>query len=333
MDLRTTYMGLELKHPVVASASPLSEKLDNFRRMEDAGAAAVVMFSLFEEQIKHENAAIEHLITSGTESYAESLSYFPEFEDYETGPDEYLNLLRRATEAVDIPVIASLNGITNEGWVNTARLMQDAGASGIELNAYYIPANLYVDGREVEQRYLDVLRAVKAEISIPVAMKLSPFFSATGNMARKFDEAGADALVLFNRFYQPDLDLDEMAVVTSLELSTPAEIRLPLLWIGVLYGRINASLAATSGVHSPVQLIKYLLAGADVVMTTSGILQQGIGFLTTLVEGLQDWMESRQIDSLSQFKGSMSQINCLNPGAFERANYIKILETFKAEYE
>jgi len=333
MDLRTTYMGLELKNPVVASASPLSEKYDNFRRMEDAGAAAVVMFSLFEEQIKHENAAIEHLITSGSESYAESLSYFPEFEDYETGPDEYLNLLRRATEAVDIPVIASLNGITNEGWVDTARLMQDAGASGIELNAYYIPANLYMDGREVEQRYLEVLKAVKAAVSIPVAMKLSPFFSATGNMARQFDEAGADALVLFNRFYQPDLDLEEMEVVTDLKLSTPAEIRLPLLWIGVLHGRINASLAASTGVHSPLELIKYLLTGADAVMTTSGMLRYGIDFLTTLVDGLQDWMEAKQYDSVTQLRGAMSQINCLNPGAFERANYIRILENYKAEYE
>jgi len=333
MDLRTTYMGLELKNPIVASASPLSEQFDNFRRMEDAGAAAVVMFSLFEEQIKHENAAIEHLITSGTESFAESLSYFPEFEDYETGPDEYLNLLRRATEAVDIPVIASLNGITNEGWVDTARLMQDAGASGIELNAYYIPANLYMDGREVEQRYLDVLREVKAAVSIPVAMKLSPFFSATGNMARQFDEAGADALVLFNRFYQPDLDLQEMEVVTDLKLSTPAEIRLPLLWVGVLHGRINASLAASTGVNSPLEVIKYLLAGADAVMTTSGMLRHGIGFLTTLVDGLRDWMEARQYDSVSQLRGAMSQINCLNPGAFERANYIKILDSYKPEYE
>jgi len=333
MDLRTTYMGLELKNPVVASASPLSEKLDNFRRMEDAGAAAVVMFSLFEEQIKHENAAIEYLITSGAESSAESLSYFPDFEDYETGPDEYLNLLRRATEAVDIPVMGSLNGITNEGWVDTARLMQDAGASGIELNAYYIPARLYTKGRDVEKRYLEILKAVKAAVSVPVAMKMSPFFSATGNMARQFDEVGADALVLFNRFYQPDMDLDEMEVVTDLKLSTPDEIRLPLLWIGVLHGRINASLAATTGVHSPVELIKYLLAGADVVMTTSGMLQQGIGFLTTLVDGLRDWMEAREYDSVAQLKGSMSQLNCLNPGAFERANYIKILENYKAEYE
>jgi dihydroorotate dehydrogenase (fumarate) len=315
MDLRTTYMGLELKHPVVASASPLSEKLDNYRLMEDAGAAAVVMFSLFEEQIKHENAAIEHLITSGAESYAESLSFFPAIEDYETGPD-----------------IGSLNGVTNEGWVNTARLMQDAGASGIELNAYYIPAKLYTEGREVEQRYLEILKAVKTAVTIPVAMKLSPYFSATGNMARQFDEAGADALVLFNRFYQPDMDLDEMEVVTDLKLSSPDEIRLPLLWLGVLHSRINASLGASTGVHSPVELIKYLLAGADVVMTTSGMLQQGIGFLTTLVDGLQAWMDARQYDSVAQLKGSMSQANSLNPGAFERANYIKILENYKAQY-
>jgi dihydroorotate dehydrogenase (fumarate) len=328
MDLRTTYMGLPLKHPIVASASPLSEKLDNIKRMEDAGAAAVVMFSLFEEQIKRENAAIEHLITAGTESFAESLSYFPDYEDYETGPEEYLKLLQQAAEAVDIPVIGSLNGITNEGWVDTARMMQEAGASGIELNIYYIPANLYMTGREVEQRYLDVLKAVKGSVSIPVALKLSPFFSAMGNMARQFDEAGADALVLFNRFYQPDFDLDKLDVKVNLELSTASEIRLPLLWIAVLYGRINASLAATRGVHSHIEAIKYLMAGADAVMTTSALLRHGIGFLTTLVDGLRTWMEDREYESVRQMKGSMSQINCLDPGAYERANYIKIIESY-----
>jgi dihydroorotate dehydrogenase (fumarate) len=328
MDLRTTYMGLPLKHPIVASASPLSEKLDNIKRMEDAGAAAVVMFSLFEEQIKRENAAIEHLITAGTNSFAESLSYFPDYEDYETGPEEYLKLLRQATEAVDIPIIGSLNGITNEGWVDTARMMQEAGASGIELNIYYIPANLYMTGREVEQRYLDVLKAVKGSVSIPVALKLSPFFSAMGNMARQFDEAGADALVLFNRFYQPDFDLDKLDVKVNLELSTASEIRLPLLWIAVLYGRINASLAATRGVHSHIEAIKYLMAGADAVMTTSALLRHGIGFLTTLVDGLRTWLEDREYESVRQMKGSMSQINCLDPGAFERANYIKIIESY-----
>jgi dihydroorotate dehydrogenase (fumarate) len=328
MDLRTTYMGLPLKHPIVASASPLSEKLDNIKRMEDAGAAAVVMFSLFEEQIKRENAAIEHLITAGTESFAESLSYFPDYEDYETGPEEYLKLLQQAAEAVDIPIIGSLNGITNEGWVDTARMMQEAGASGIELNIYYIPANLYMTGREVEQRYLDVLKAVKGSVSIPVALKLSPFFSAMGNMARQFDEAGADALVLFNRFYQPDFDLDKLDVKVNLELSTASEIRLPLLWIAVLYGRINASLAATRGVHSHIEAIKYLMAGADAVMTTSALLRHGIDFLTTLVDGLRSWMEDREYESVRQMKGSMSQINCLDPGAYERANYIKIIESY-----
>lgn len=328
MDMRTTYMGLELKHPVIASASPLSERLDNIKRMEDAGAAAVVMFSLFEEQIKHENAAIEHLITSSALSHAESLSYFPEFEDYETGPEEYLNLLRRASEAVDIPVIGSLNGYTNEGWVDTARLMQEAGARGIELNIFYIPANLYMTGREVEQRYVEVLKAVKEEVSIPVALKLSPFFSAMGNLARQVDEAGADALVLFNRFYQPDFDLDKLEVIPNLELSTTSEIRLPLLWIAVLYGRINASLAATRGVHSPLEVVKYLMAGADAVMTTSGLLKHGIGFLTTLVDGLREWLEAKEYESVEQMKGSMSQSKCLDPSVFERANYIKILESY-----
>jgi dihydroorotate dehydrogenase (fumarate) len=333
MDLRTSYMGLDLKHPVVASASPLSEKLENIKRMEDAGAAAVVMFSLFEEQIKHENAAIEHLIASGGESYAESLSYFPEFDDYDTGPEEYLNLLRMASESVDIPVIGSLNGITNEGWVDTARMMQQAGARGIELNIYYIPGQLDITGREVEERYLDVLKSVKASVSIPVALKLSPFFSAMGNIAWQFDQAGADALVLFNRFYQPDFDLDKLEVMPNLELSTQSEIRLPLLWIAMLYGRINASLAATRGVHSHIEVIKYLMAGADVVMTTSGMLQNGIGFLTSLVDGLQHWMEEKQYESVEQMRGSMSTSNCLDPGAFERANYIKILESYKPGYE
>jgi dihydroorotate dehydrogenase (fumarate) len=331
MDLRTTYMGLPLRNPIVASASPLSEKLDNIKRMEDAGAAAVVMFSLFEEQIKRENASIERLITAGTNSFAESLSYFPDYEDYDTGPEEYLKLLSQAAEAVDIPVIGSLNGVTNEGWVDTARMMQEAGASGIELNIYYIPANLYMTGREVEQRYLDVLKAVKDSVSIPVALKLSPFFSAMGNMARQFDEAGVDALVLFNRFYQPDFDLDKLDVKVNLELSTASEIRLPLLWIAVLYGRINASLAATRGVHSHIEAIKYLMAGADAVMTTSAVLRHGIDFLTTLVNGLQTWMEDREYESVQQMKGSMSQINCLDPGAFERANYIKIIESYAEE--
>lgn len=332
MDLHTTYMGLNLKHPIVASASPLSESVDNIKRMEDAGAAAVVMFSLFEEQLRHDSAALEHLMESGTESFAESISYFPEIDSYHVGPDRYLDILRRASEAVDIPVIGSLNGITSEGWVDCAKQMQQAGAKGIELNIYYIPAGLDVAGRNVEQRYVDVLKAVKAAVSIPVALKLSPFFSAIGEMAKQLDDAGADALVLFNRFYQPDFDLDKLEVAPTLHLSTPDEIRLPLLWIAILRGRIKASLGATRGVHSATEVVKYLMAGADAVMTTSALLKHGIGFLTTLVDELQAWMERKGYVSIEQMKGSMSQQNVADPSAFERANYIKILESYKNPY-
>ncbi len=332
MDLRTSYMGLNLQHPVVVSASPLSAKLENIKQMEDAGAAAVVMFSLFEEQIQHEQEAFEHLTSYGSEFYAESLGYFPKVEDYTVGPEQYLDLLRRASESVSIPVIGSLNGITNRGWVDYARQMAEAGAQGIELNVYYIPADLDESGRDVEGRYLDIVRAVRSAVSVPVAMKLSPFFSATGNMARQLDEAGADALVLFNRFYQPDFDLDELEVASTLELSTPAEIRLPLLWIAILYGRVSCSLAATTGVHTPAEVIKYLMAGADAVMTTSALLKNGIGHLTKLVDGLKEWMDRRGYVSVQQMKGSMSQQNVGDPTAFERANYIKILESYKSPY-
>lgn len=330
MDLSTTYMGLQLKHPIVASASPLSESVDNIKRMEDAGAAAVVMFSLFEEQIRYENERFEHLLEISTDNYAESLGYFPNVEDYHVGPERYLDTLRRAVEAVDIPVIASLNGITNEGWVEYAREMQKAGAKGIELNIYYIPADLDTPGREVEQRYLDIVHSVKSSISIPVALKLSPFFSSMGHMAKQFDEAGVDALVLFNRFYQPDYDLDKLDVMTNLELSSPHEIRLPLLWIAILCGRIKASLGATRGVHSATEVVKYVMAGADAVMTTSALLKNGIGHLGTLVNDLRVWMEKRDYASITQMKGSMSQQSVEDPSAFQRANYIKILETYKS---
>lgn len=332
MDLRTTYMGMELKHPIVASASPLAGTVANIKRLEDAGASAVVMFSLFEEQLQHESAALEHLMTAGTDSFAESLSYFPEVDDYTVGPDRYLDLLRRASEAVDIPILGSLNGITNTGWIEYAQLMQQAGAKGIELNVYYIPADLTTSGRAVEERYIEIIKAVKAAVTVPVAVKLSPFFSAMGAMAKSLDDAGADALVLFNRFYQPDLDLDRLEVAPNLNLSTPDEIRLPLLWIAVLYGRLRASLGATRGVHTPVEVVKYLMAGADAVMTTSALLKNGIDYLTTLRDGLQTWMEMHHYSSVAQLKGSMSQQNVADPTAFERANYIKTLESYKSDY-
>lgn len=329
MDLSTEYMGLKLAHPLVASASPLSEDVDGIKRLEDAGAAAVVMFSLFEEQIQQENAAFEQLMDMGTNSFAESLSYFPEPEEYHVGAESYLELIRHASESVDIPVIASLNGFTNEGWIHYAKNMQEAGASGIELNIYYIPADLTLSGAEVEQRYLAIVQAVKAAVSIPVALKLSPFFSAFGNMAKTFDAAGADALVLFNRFYQPDFDLDRLELITDLQLSNASEIRMPLLWIAILYGRINASLAATSGVHSATEVVKYLLAGADAVMTASALLKHGHGFVGDLRDGLETWMTERGYESVQQMKGSMSQQHVADPSAFERANYIKILEGYK----
>ncbi|MCP5419302.1 MAG: dihydroorotate dehydrogenase-like protein [Gammaproteobacteria bacterium] len=332
MDLSTSYMGLQLKHPIVASASPLSANLDGIKRLEDAGAAAVVMASLFEEQIRHENEAFAHLMESGTESFAESISYFPAVEDYHVGTEAYLDLLQKASAAVDIPIIASLNGVTNEGWVDYAKQMQEAGAKGIELNVYYIPADMTITGRDVEQRYLSIAKAVKKSVTVPVALKLSPFFSAFGAMAKEFDEAGVDGLVLFNRFYQPDFDLDKLEVVTNLDLSSASELRLPLLWLAILYGRVKASLGATTGVHSATEVIKYLMAGADVVMTTSSLLKNGASFLATLINETKAWMERHDYSSVAQMKGSMSQKNVADPAAFERANYIKILEGYKSPY-
>ncbi len=332
MDLKTSYMGLELRNPLVASASPLSEDVANIKRLEDAGAAAVVMFSLFEEQIRYEEEAMTHLTSYGAESFGEALSYFPEVEDFQFGAEQYLDLIRRARDAVDIPVIASLNGLTNEGWIDYAKRMEEAGASAIELNVFYIPANIETTGREVEERYVEILRRVKGAVAIPVALKLSPFFSAFGNMARRLDEAGADALVLFNRFYQPDFDIDRLEVSLSLGLSEPSEIRLPLTWIALLHGRVRASLAATRGVHSATEIIKYVMAGADAVMTTSALLKNGISYAGRLLHDVEEWMEARGYASIEQMKGSMSEQNVADPTAFKRGNYIRILEQYKSAY-
>jgi dihydroorotate dehydrogenase (fumarate) len=332
MNLNTKYMGMDLKHPIVAAASPLSGSVAGIKRLEDAGASAVVMFSLFEEQIRRENEALDYLMESGTESFAESISYFPQVDDYHVGPESYLDIIRRATEAVDIPIIGSLNGITNEGWIDYAKQMQEAGAKGIELNIYYIPADLSLSGRDVEQRYLDIAKAVKSAVTVPVALKLSPFFSSISHMAKQFDDLGIDGLVLFNRFYQPDFNLTQLEVSATLELSTASEIRLPLLWIAVLYGRIKASLASTRGVHSADEVVKYILAGADAVMVASALLQHGAGFIKTLVHELEAWMEPREYESVEKMKGMMSRQNVADPSAFERANYIKVLESYKSPY-
>ena len=329
MNLTTRYMGLTLKNPVVASASPLSQRLDTIRQLEDNGAAAVVMFSLFEEQIQHELAAMEHFMTFGTESFGEALSYFPAVDDFDVGPTQYLELVRKASEAVDIPIIASLNGTSQRGWVDFATLMQEAGASGLELNIYYIPTEMDRTGSQVEEQYLDVLARVRAAVTIPIAVKVGPYFSAFANMAGRLDAAGADALVLFNRFYQPDFDIESRTVVPALTLSRPDEIRLPLLWIALLRGRVRASLAATTGVHGAAEAIKYLMAGADVVMSTSALLQQGPTFLSRLLAELCEWMERKGYDSVGRLRGSMSQQSIPDSTAFVRGNYIKVLESYR----
>ena len=328
MDLSTRYLGLELKNPLVASASPLTLDLDNIRRLEDCGAAAVVLPSIFEEQIEAEAAEMDRLITSPGESFAEALSYFPNAIGYRTGPHHYLEVIRRAREAVAIPVIASLNGISRSGWREYARLVEQAGALAIELNAYFIPSELSVSGREVEEVYLEVLKAVKEAVSLPVAMKLSPYFSAPGHVVRALAHAGADGFVLFNRFYQPDIDLVELRLKRDLHLSHPMEIRLPMLWIAALAGKVPASLAASSGVDSAEQVIKYLLVGADVVMTTSSLLRYGVGHMAKLLAGLENWLEARDIESLASVRGKMRRGAIADPAAFDRANYINILQGY-----
>ncbi len=328
VDLGTRYLGLDLEHPIVASASPLSKDVGGVRRLEEAGASAVVMFSLFEEQLRHESAALDHLVSAGADSFGESLSYFPDVGSFRVGPERYLELLRRAREGVRVPVIASLNGTTSEGWIDYARQLQQAGASAIELNVYQVAADPDVTGREIEDRTIEVLVAVKRAVSIPVAIKLGPFFSAFANMAKRLDAAGADGLVLFNRFYQPDFDIERREVVPTMKLSNPDEVRLPLLWLAVLHGRVGCSLAATTGVHTKEEVVKYLMAGADVVMTTAALLQRGPAHLRTLVDGTRAWLAERDYASVAEVRGSMSQRKVADPSAFERANYIKVLESY-----
>ncbi len=328
MDLSTRYLGLNLKNPVIASSSPLSETLDGIKLLEDSGASAIVMFSLFEEQIRRENENYDLLLDSGSDSFAESLNYFPHIDRTPKGPEHYLHLLAKAVAATDIPIIGSLNGVTNEGWIDYAKQIQDAGAHALELNIFFIPSDIDMTPGAVEQRYFDILQAVKSSVSIPVAIKLSPFFSSIGNMAKRLDQAGADGLVLFNRFYQPDIDLDRLQVDSRASLSTPEEIRLPLLWIAVLYGRIGASLAASRGVHSAAEIIKYLLAGADVVTVASALMKHGPQYLRVLLADLEQWLSARNYRSLDEVRGVMSRQHAANPAAFERVNYIKILESF-----
>jgi dihydroorotate dehydrogenase (fumarate) len=329
MDLTTHYMGLTLKNPIVPSASPLSKKMDGIRQMEDAGAAAITMYSLFEEQIDLQALAQHHFLEQTTFFSAEATSYFPKAADYNRGPDGYLDLIRRAKEAVKIPVIGSLNGVTPGGWTRYARLIEQAGADALELNVYLIPTRTNLSSDGVENTYLEILHEVKAQVQIPVAMKLSPFFSALPHMAHRLDRAGADALVLFNRFYQPDFDLEELTVVPHLVLSSSNEMRLPLRWVAILYGHVKASLALTTGVHSTGDAVKAIMAGADVANVCSVLLERGPAAIGDLVNGFRQWMEAHEYESIGQMKGALSQQNVAEPAAFERANYMKVLGSWK----
>jgi dihydroorotate dehydrogenase (fumarate) len=336
IDLSTTYLRLALHNPLVVSAGPLCEDLGNIRRMEDAGAAAVVLHSLFEEQIELESLDLNYYLSQGAESYSEALTYFPDlmaayFPDmttYNRGPDGYLEHLRRAKEAVDIPVIGSLNGVSTGGWVRYAREIEQAGADALELNIYHIPTDPATTGVQVEQMYCDLVREVRQHVGIPVAVKLSPFFSAIANMARRLVEAGADALVLFNRFYQPDFDLENLEVKPALTLSTSQELLLRLHWVGILFGRVTADLAVTGGVHSAENVIKAMMAGARAAMMTSALLKHGIDHLAEVRGGLAAWMEEHGYSSIRQMQGSMSQRAVPEPTAFERANYMKVLRSY-----
>lgn len=328
MDLITRYMGLELKNPLVASASPLTGNLDDIRSLEDAGAAAIVLPSLFEERIEAEVSAHEVLTATGLESSPEARGYFPASEG--PGPEQYLDLIRRAVTAVDIPVVASLNGTTDEGWTGYAKLIEEAGATALELNVYFIPTDLALTGSEVEQRYLDILRQVRRTVALPLAVKLGPYFSSVGQIATQFAAAGADALVLFNRFYQPDIDLAQLRLCNDLQLSNAGEIRLPLLWIALLCGRVDASLAASTGVEDSEQVVKYLLAGADAVMTTAVLLRHGPRHMKKLLTGTISWLSARDIVSVDEIRGLLSQHRFTNPDSFGRASYVKILRDYAA---
>ena len=332
IDLRTRYLGLELKNPIVASASPLTGNVDSLKRLQAAGVAAVVLPSLFEEQIEHDEMATHNLMLSGTELSPEAHGFFPEMRNHVTGPDRYLKLIEDAKQALSVPVIASLNGHTPGGWTGIARQIQDAGADAIELNVYFLATSVDDTSAAVEQRYVELVESVTRHVGIPVAVKVAPYFSAMANMAARLTKAGASGLVLFNRFLQPDIALEELEVSPHLVLSTSVELRLALRWIAILRGRVDTNLAATGGAHTPDDVLKLLLAGADCVMLASSLLTHGPGHVGTLVRGVQTWMAEHEYSSVAQMKGSLSQQSCPDPGAFERANYMKALQSYTSEF-
>ena len=328
-DLSTTYLGLKLKNPIVQSSSPQMQKVDRVKQMEDAGAAAVVLHSLFEEQIIREADALDHALEQGAHSFAEALTYFPDLGNYNLGPDGYLEHLAQVKAAVKIPVIASLNGVSNGGWISFAKKIEQAGADALELNTYFIAADPEQGAAHVEQMYLDLVRDIKAQVKIPVAVKLSPFFTAFANFAQRLDAQGANALVLFNRFYQPDFDLDHLEVTPNVILSTSEELRLRLRWVAILHKRVNADLAITGGIHTGEDVIKSMMAGAHVAMTTSALLEHGIGRIRVMLDEMTRWMDAHEYVSVQQMRGSMSASSVAYPLAFERANYMKVLRSYQ----
>lgn len=330
-DLTTSYLGLRLRNPIVPSASPLSRNLDGIRRMEEAGAGAIVMYSLFEEQITHESEQLDHYLSYNTECSPEALSYFPEMKNYNIGPEEYLDLVSRAKRALEIPLIGSLNGVSAGGWVRYAKAIEDAGADALELNVYFIPTDPDMDAATAEEMYLDVVRRVRSSIRIPLAVKISPYFSSTAHMCRKLKEAGANGLVLFNRFYQPDLDPVTLDVVPNLVLSTADELRLPLRWAAILYGRVDADLAVTGGVHGCEDVLKAVMAGASITQMASELLKNGLRRIPEVLEGVSKWMLEHDYDSLTQMRGALSQQHVAEPAVFERANYMKVLQSYRPD--
>jgi len=328
MSLHTNYLGMTLRTPLVVSASPLSQNLDNIKRMAEAGASAVVLYSLFEEQLMLERYELHHHMTHGTESFAEALNFFPEPEFLQFGLDAYLEHIRRAKQAVAIPIIASMNGTHLGRWVESAKRIEEAGADALELNIYSVATDPEVTGRQVEQDYQEIVSAVKAAIKIPVAVKLGPFFSSFANMARRLDNAGADALVLFNRFYQPDFDLEALEVRTNVLFSRSSSIRLPLRWIAILYGQIRAQLAATSGVHSAIDALKLLMAGANVTMLCSVLYERGLPQIGLIERAMLEWMDKHEYVSVAQMRGSLSQLHCPDPSAYERALYVQAVHNY-----
>ena len=329
MNLTTNYLGLELKNPIVPSAGPLSHEISNIKAMEDAGASAVVLYSLFEEEIEHESLELYHHTTTNKESYSEALDYFPEPFDFKVGPEKYLEHIRKAKEAVDIPIIASLNGKSVGGWIDYAKKIEQAGADALELNIYFLASDSKKSGTEVEKEYLNIVKGVKMNVNIPIAVKMHPFFSSVSWMAEQLSNVGADGLVLFNRFYQPDINLETLEVEPNVLLSTPAEMRLPLRWIGMLYGKISADLAATSGIYNEADVIKMIMAGAKVTQMLASLLKFGIGHIKEVLSQMVYWMEVNEYESLEQMRGSMSYKNVANPSQFERANYMKVLNSYK----